>query len=245
MEMSPVITMVLSFGLVGVAGLAVLEKFIPVVPSYVLLMFLGMTAGSASGLAALVAATAFGSMIGSLAWYGLGRALGSRRVEALVTRYGRFILLPPSLYQRLAATYRRNQFWATVVGHTIPTVRVYLGLPAGVFGLDPRGFALASLIGSLIWNAPFLGLGFLVQGSGRDPISLGLVVAAALIGAEFAILWLVRRVRRGGARSAKPLDRADQRDEATKNRSKNLTPPGSCKADAIEGPESRRRLLPN
>lgn len=200
MEMSPIIATMLSFGLVGLVCLAIAEKFVPIFPSYVLLMFVGMTAKSSLNLAAIVAATAFGSTLGSLLWYGFGWTLGSHRVEDLVTRYGRFILLPPSLYQRLVGSYRRNQFWTTLVGHTIPAVRVYLGLPAGVFKLELRGFALATLIGSLLWNTPFLCLGFLLYGSGRDPITLGLAVAVGLIAAEFAIVWILRRAKRSNAR---------------------------------------------
>ncbi len=200
MEMSPVIVTMLSFGIVGLVCLAVAEKFIPIFPSYVLLMFVGMTAKGGLNLTAIIAATTIGSTLGSLLWYGFGRTLGSHRVERLVVRYGRFILLPPSLYQRLIGSYRRNQFWTTLVGHTIPAVRVYLGLPAGVFKLELRSFVLATLIGSLLWNTPFLCLGFLLYGSGYDPITLGLAVAVSLIAAEFAIVWILRRTRRGDAR---------------------------------------------
>ncbi len=199
MEMSPIIVTMLSFGIVGLVCLAVAEKFIPIFPSYVLLMFVGMTAKGGLNLAAIIAATTIGSTLGSLLWYGLGRALGSHRVERLVMNYGRFILLPPSLYQRLIGAYRRNQFWTTLVGHTIPAVRVYLGLPAGVFKLELRGFILATLIGSLLWNTPFLCLGFLLYGSGYDPITMGLAVAVSLIATEFAIVWILRRARRGDA----------------------------------------------
>lgn len=197
MEMSPAIATMLSFGIVGMVFLAVAEKFVPVFPSYVLLMLLGMTATDGFNLAAIVAATVVGSALGSLVWYGLGRRLGHRRVEALVSRYGRFVFLPPPLYRRLVEAYRRNQFWVTLVGHTIPTVRVYLGLPAGVFRLEIWHFTLAALIGSLLWNAPFLILGFVLHGSGRDPVWLGLAVAVVLIGAEFSVLRVVRRMRRG------------------------------------------------
>lgn len=69
-----------------------------------------------------------------------------------------------------------------------------------MFKLELRGFILATLIGSLLWNTPFLCLGFLLYGSGYDPITLGLAVAVSLIAAEFAIVWILRRTRRGDAR---------------------------------------------
>ncbi len=101
MDTSSTIAMFLHFGLVGVGCLAVAEKFIPLLPSYVLLMLLGMTIPDGATLAMTILATSAGSVIGAIGWYGLGRALGSRRIEALVARFGKFVLLRPSLYQQL------------------------------------------------------------------------------------------------------------------------------------------------
>jgi len=196
MEISPIMAGLLGFGSAGIIGVTVAEKFVPLVPSYVLLTLLGMAASSTSGLATMVVATTVGSTIASLCWYGLGRALGSRRVEALVAGYGRLILLPTPLYRRLAERYRHNQFWATLIGHSVPVVRIYIGLPAGVFRLELRQFITAAMLGSFVWNAPLLGLGFLLRGNGGDPFGLGLVVAIVLVGVEFAILWGIRLQRR-------------------------------------------------
>jgi alkaline phosphatase len=69
-------------------------------------------------------------------------------------RFGRFIFLKPTLYQQMAGAYRRNHFWVTVVGQTIPAVRVYLSIPAGVLNLAVANFLMATLIGSLVWSAP-------------------------------------------------------------------------------------------
>ncbi|MDT3377454.1 DedA family protein [Labrys portucalensis] len=214
MEMSPSIVAMLGFGLAGITCLAVAEKFLPVIPSYILLMLLGMGASDVAGLATMVIATTAGSTIGSVCWYGLGRTLGSHRVETVVSAYGRFVLLPLPLYLRLVERYRRNQFWATLVGHTIPTVRVYLGLPAGVFRLELRRFILATLLGSLAWNTPFLSLGFMLQGSDRDPLSLGLLVAILFLGGESAILWAVRQAKSMAHVALEPIEEKSRGVEA-------------------------------
>ena len=135
------ITLLAEAGPIGVGIVALAEKFFPVVPSYVVFVLLGMTAASGqSDLAVTVAATATGSTLGALGWYGLGLALGPRRTEALIERFGRFIFLKPALYQRMAGAYRRNHFWVTVVGQTVPAVRVYLSIPAGVLKLAILNF---------------------------------------------------------------------------------------------------------
>lgn len=182
----------MSFGLIGIGLLALAEKFIPVFPSYVLLMVLGMTATDGADLVGMIAATSIGSVIGAISWYGLGRMLGGERIEAFVTRFGKYVLLKPPLYQRLTGAYRSNHFWVTLLGQTLPTVRIYLALPAGVLGLELKAFLAATSLGTLIWNMPFLSLGYALRGDGQDAMQVGYWVAAGLIASEVAILLVVR-----------------------------------------------------
>ena len=208
MEASSAMTTLLSFGLIGAGCLALAEKFVPLLPSYVLLMFVGMTVSNGTALAMTVMATSIGSVIGAIGWYGLGRSLGSERIESLVTRFGKYVLLRPSLYGRLTSAYRSNHFWVTLIGHTLPTVRIYLTLTAGVLRLEPRSFLAATSLGTLIWNMPFVSLGYALRGSGRDPVSVGFWVAAGLIAAECAMLLGFRFYKR----SVKPPPLAIESD---------------------------------
>jgi membrane protein DedA with SNARE-associated domain len=200
MEASSAITTLLSFGLAGAGCLAVAEKFVPLLPSYVLLMFLGMAVSSGTALTMTIMVTTIGSVIGAIGWYGLGRSLGSRRIENLVGRFGKYVFLRPSLYGRLTEAYRSNHFWVTLIGQTLPTVRIYLALPAGVLKLEPRTFLAATSLGTLIWNMPFLSLGYALRGSGRDPVGIGFWVAAILIAAECSILLGLRLCTRSTSR---------------------------------------------
>lgn len=196
MENSSTIATLMSFGLAGIGCLAIVEKFVPLFPSYVLLMFLGMTVSDSTTLTMTIMVTTVGSVIGAVGWYGLGRALGSQRIENLIARYGKFIFLRPSLYGQLTSAYRSNHFWVTLIGQTLPTVRIYLALPAGVLKLEPRAFLAATSLGTLIWNTPFLSLGYALRGSSHDPVSIGFWVAVTLIAAEFAILLGFRFCKR-------------------------------------------------
>lgn len=203
MDIPGPIAALLAWGLPGIALIALAEKLIPAVPSYVLYVFLGMTTVAGGGaLVAAIVATALGSSCGALAWYGLGRALGERRTEAAVERWGRWVFLPPQRYRHLAGLYRRNHFIATLLGQITPVVRVYLPLPAGVLGLALPPFALAILLGNLVWNGVLLGIGYAVRGQGGDPLEVGLAVVAGFVLAEtLAVLALRRRARN---RSATP-----------------------------------------
>lgn len=198
MDIPGPIAALLAWGLPGVALIALAEKLIPAMPSYVLYVFLGMTIVSGRGdLAATIVATALGSSLGAFAWYGLGRALGERRTEAAVARWGRYVLLPPARYQHLAGLYRRNHFVATALGQITPVVRIYMPLPAGVLGLALPPFLFAILLGNLVWNAALLGIGYGLRGHGGDPLKLGLAVVAGFVLAEtlvvLALRWRARR----------------------------------------------------
>ena len=196
MDIPDFITVLAGSGPLGIAGVALAEKFFPMAPSYVVFVLLGMMAASGeSELVVTVAATATGSTIGALAWYGLGLALGAKRIEALIERFGRFIFLKPALYHRMAAAYRRNHFWVTLVGQTIPAVRVYLSIPAGVLNLAILNFLGATLIGSIIWSGPLITLGYVLRERGADAASSGLLVVAALVGFECLVLLAWRLTR--------------------------------------------------
>lgn len=196
MDIPDFITVLAGSGPLGIGAVALAEKFFPMVPSYVVFVLLGIMAASGeSKLVVTVAATATGSTIGALAWYGLGLTLGARRIEALIERFGRFIFLKPALYHRMAGAYRRNHFWVTVVGQTIPAVRVYLSIPAGVLNLAIVNFLGATLIGSIIWSGPLLTLGYVLRERSADAAFSGLLVVTALVGFEFLVLlaWQLTR----------------------------------------------------
>ena len=200
MDIPGPIAALLAWGLPGIAAIALAEKLIPAVPSYVLYVFLGMSAVSSGGalVTAILAAT-LGSSLGALAWYGLGRALGERRTEAAVERWGRWVFLPPQRYRHLAGLYRRNHFIATLLGQVTPVVRIYLPLPAGVLGLALAPFTLAVVLGNLVWDAALLGIGYALRGNGGDPLKVGAAVVVGLLLVEtlvvLALRWRARNRR--------------------------------------------------
>ncbi|WP_370677226.1 DedA family protein [Pleomorphomonas sp. PLEO] len=188
MDATHLVAMVLSFGLPGLLFIALAEKFTPIIPSYVLLMLIGMTISNSAMLVLAILATATGSLTGSVIWYGVGRLFGAVRVEAIVARFGKYVFFSGQHYQHLANAYRRNHFWVTLFGQTIPVARIYLALPAGVFAIQPVVFVVAAGFGIVLWNAPFLTLGYLLRGGGHDPVHVGFWVSAALVATEMTIL---------------------------------------------------------
>jgi alkaline phosphatase len=193
MDVTAFVSEMAGIGLPGILVLTLLEKLIPVLPSYVLLVGIGMAhAVDPDMLPPVIAAATVGSTLGSLVWYGIGRAFGEMRTSMLVQRWGHWLFLSPSLYQRLTSAFARHQFRIALVGQTIPTVRIYLALPAWVMALPIATFGVATFIGTILWNAPLITIGWWVRDSGYDRISVGLVVVAVIIVIEAVVLVAAR-----------------------------------------------------
>jgi alkaline phosphatase len=188
-------------GPIGIIGLGIAEKLFPFVPSYVAFVAIGIVvAAKQSDLASAVLALAIGSTAGSLCWYGVGLILGERRSVTFVRRFGPYIGLTPARYQRAADAFQRNLVLILAVGQTLPVIRVYMALPAGVLGVPLARFLLGTFIGSLVWAGPLLALGFWIGDHNSDPAFAGVIVVAALIGLEALIVWVWRRFNRRASR---------------------------------------------
>jgi membrane protein DedA with SNARE-associated domain len=194
------IAMITSYGIGGAMLLAFAERIVPIVPSYALFIFLGATLAPTPGdLAWLMLAVTLASSLGGLGWYGAGRLLGAERTEAFVRRYGRYLFLSERLYASLGERYRRHYFAATFIGQSVPVVRIYLSLPAGILRVPLPGFTLALLLGSALWVGVFLLLGYWLHVTGWDPVVATLVAVLALLVIEAAIVAAFRKLSTGPA----------------------------------------------
>lgn len=178
---------------------AMVEKFIPVLPSYILYPAIGIGAEDGWDLALRCAVGVAGSLGGALGWYGLGAWLGERRTRALVARHGRWLFLSTALYTRLTEGYRRHPAGATILGQFVPTVRIFQALPAGVLRLPLPGFLAATALGSAGWIVLLAGAGHLLHRQGWTAAEAGLVVLAALLTLELGALLVLRLMRRPSA----------------------------------------------
>ncbi|UVK43414.1 DedA family protein [Mesorhizobium sp. AR07] len=187
------LTAILGFGLFGVFCLAVTEKILPVPPSHVLLLFLGMTAAPDDAtLGVLLLVTTLGSTTGCLFWYATGHRIGPDRADALVARFGKYVFLRHATYRRLGQAYRRNHLWASLLAQFIPTVRNYLPIAAGALCLPVLPFAIATLLGAMLWNAGFLITGYLMRGGGQDSITIGFRIIVIVVALETMFLLALR-----------------------------------------------------
>lgn len=180
----------------GIALVLAAEALFPPVPGELLLPFAGVSA-AAQGQHVLspIAWTTAGSVAGGLGVYGVGRGLGLRRTRALVRRIP---LLEDQDVDVAVRFFDRYGVAAVTIARFVPMVRTFISVPAGIEKMPIGVFALATGIGSGIWNAAFVIAGYFFGQAGGEALE-GFVRIYSSIVAGIGILamigFLTQRVR--------------------------------------------------
>jgi membrane protein DedA with SNARE-associated domain len=184
-------------GAAGVGLLILLENVIPPIPSEVILPLAGFRArtGALNVLAVWPAATA-GSVLGALLLYGLGAWLGYDRLHRLAGHRW-FVLVSQKDLERGDAVFDRHGGKVVLLARCVPFLRSVVSIPAGISGMPMGRFVVLTSIGSGVWNAAFLALGW-VLGENWEQVErfLGPVSYAVLaLLAVGLVVLVVRRLR--------------------------------------------------
>lgn len=194
-------------GALGVGLLVLLENLIPPIPSEVILPLAGFRArtGSLNVVALWPAATA-GSVLGALLLYGLGAWLGYDRLHRLAGHRW-FVFASQKDLERGDAVFDRHGGKVVLLARCVPFLRSVVSIPAGISGMPLVRFVVLTTIGSGVWNAAFIALGWaLGENWNRVQGWLGPVSYVVLGLLALGLVALaVRRAR--GADAARPSGR--------------------------------------
>ena len=168
-----------------IAGLMALESTLVPIPSEVIIppaAYLAHTQGQFS-LPGIVLAGTAGSWLGAAAMYWTARILG----RPVIVRFGRYVGLGQAkldLAERWCTHYGSP---GVFFSRLLPVIRHLIGIPTGILRMDFRWYALATLLGSLLWCSVLASLGTavgqhpeLLAGSLHRFFALVLAVAAVL-----------------------------------------------------------------
>lgn len=196
-------------GAAGVGLLIFLENVIPPIPSEVILPLAGFRArvGAIDALWVWPAATA-GSVAGALVLYGLGAWLGYERLYELAGKRW-FVLSSRKDLERGYSLFATHGSAIVLLARCVPLIRSVVSIPAGLARMPLWRFTLLTAVGSGVWNAVFLGLGWLL-GENWERVEgyLAPVSTVMLVLCVLGLVWLIlRRLRgrnrRGGAHRAR------------------------------------------
>lgn len=147
-----------SLGELGVGLLVALENLVPPIPSEVVLSMAGYlaSAGRVNVVLVGIAATA-GSVLGALALYWLGYALGEERLRRWLDRIP---LVDADDLNIADKWFERHENGAVLFGRMAPVVRSLVSIPAGANEMPLGRFTLFTTIGSGVWNSLFIAGGY-------------------------------------------------------------------------------------
>ena len=170
-----------ALGYAGLAGLMFLECVFPPVPSEAILPFVGFAVGEGtmSFPLAVLAATA-GSLVGNVVLYVAARRGG----VALLERHGARVGATPERLLRLERWFDRWGAATVLACRAVPFVRSTVSLPAGLARYSLPRFLLLTTLGSAIWNASLIGLGWALDDQWH-------AVEEHMSGASYAVVGLL------------------------------------------------------
>jgi len=187
-----------AIGLLGVAALVALENVFPPIPSELVLLLTGFNVSETRfGYAGAVIFATIGSVVGAYFLYGIGRLLSEERLEAFLAGIGRIVGLKRSDVHKGFQWFERHGSAVVLFGRLIPVVRSVVSIPAGAEKMPLVRFSVLTALGSLVWNAIWIAVGWGLgdqwkkAGSWGDYIQYGAVVLIAI-----ALIAVIVRVRR-------------------------------------------------
>ncbi len=193
-------TAITSFGYWGIAFLMLLENVIPPIPSELIMPLAGFAVarGEMNMLSAIAAGT-FGSVLGALVWYYIGKWLGLTRICTLADRHGKWLGISSQEVMSVQRWFsRRGGYWAVGLGRLIPGIRTYISVPPGIANMPFISFLFYSTLGSLAWITLLTLAGFWL-GASYDKVAVflgpvGKVVLVLL--AIFFVGWVLYQRRK-------------------------------------------------
>ena len=156
------ISIVSSLGIIGVALLIAVENLFPPIPSELILPLTGFLVGRGEfSFAVALSAATVGAVSGALALYALGVWLGWDRLRNLVARHGTRLMVTQEDVDKADRFFDRHGAKVVLFGRLAPGVRSVVSIPAGASAMGLRRFTIYTALGSALWNAALIGIGYL------------------------------------------------------------------------------------
>jgi len=186
------------FGYAGLALLMLAETVFPPIPSEAVLPLAGylVERGEFSYVLVLLTSTA-GSVLGAMVLYEAARHGGRPFAE----RFLRFAHMQPEKLDDAERWFARRGALIVLLGRCVPGMRSLVSLPAGLLRMPRLQYLGLTLLGSAIWNAVLVTVGYLLGSQWErvadviGPVSKPLV-AIAVVGVGGWLLWHGVKTRR-------------------------------------------------
>jgi membrane protein DedA with SNARE-associated domain len=189
---------VLRVGYPGLFLLITLESTLVPIPSELVMPFAGILAARGEfSLPMILVINSTAALLGSGISYWIGAAGG----KPLLLRYGKFALVRAKDIELTERFFARHGKATILIGRFLPVVRHIISVPAGIARMPLPAFFTQTFIGSTIWGAILIVLGYHFGESflatARQLKHVDLIIGVVIIGVliALAIRFVVRRRR--------------------------------------------------
>jgi membrane protein DedA with SNARE-associated domain len=152
-----------------------------------------VTEGKLSFVGIVIAGT-FGSVLGALPLYCIGRMIHEPRLKELVDRYGRWLTISRKHIEKAKRWFDKHGGAAVLLCRLLPTVRSLISIPAGIARMHPGLFLAYTTIGTALWTSLLAYLGY-VLGSSVGEVGKYLDLISWLVVATIVLIYVMRVIR--------------------------------------------------
>lgn len=158
--MTKIVEFMSIFGYWGISiGMVVESACIPL-PSELILPVAGfMAASNKITLLGANLSVLCGSLIGSIAAYGIGYNYG----RSFIFKYGKYMLISDKHFIKAEKFFDKYGCTAVLIGRLLPVIRTFISLPAGITRMNLAKFIIFSAAGAIPWNFTLIYLGYKFQ----------------------------------------------------------------------------------
>ncbi|MBB3428870.1 MULTISPECIES: DedA family protein [Rhizobium] len=185
------------YGIFGLIAIGLAERFLPALPSYGVLVAIGIAADDFWSLHTAVIATTLGSFMGALGLYFLVRVIGRKRSATLLYAVGRWVGLSQPRIDWTLSSLRDREQSLTILSQLIPTVRLIAPVAAGLLGTSTLRFIAGVAVGIVLWNGLFIAAGHLAvlasPGINSSMLALKILILLVVTEGLVALVWRLRR----------------------------------------------------
>ena len=195
----------------GIAFLMFLENVFPPLPSELIMPLAGFTAGQGKiTLWGAMLAGTFGSVIGQLPLYYLGKLVGEERLEKWADKYGAWLTVSGDDIEKSKKWFDKHGHKAVLFGRLVPGLRSLLSIPAGMADMNLAKFLAYSAIGTGVWASALAVAGYLLKDQYKIIEKwLGPITYVVLGGFALYILYsVIKRKKSGEGKNDQKDDKA-------------------------------------
>ena len=132
----------------------VLENIIPPIPSEIIMPLGGFFVYQQKlNFYILVFWGLFGTILGSLPWYYLGRLVNQKRLSNFLDKKGKYLGISSNDLSKSKRWFDKYGVSLVFWGRLVPGIRTLISVPAGIELMPLRKFLIWTTFGSFIWVA--------------------------------------------------------------------------------------------